>query len=245
MSADAETVALAAVQAFLEQVNGTDDVLAAAARLNAAAPPPSETAAAARARGRTNLSGRTGYVKSGEGSKVPGREGGRSFDRGGDDADSFYGGGGGGGDRFRDRGRSSFEDRFDPQQRKDGDWDCPDCGFMNFASRSSCFKCGDNNNAGYAGRGRGRGPIEPYDASGRENRDGRELRDGDWRCPDCGFNNFASRTVCKRCTEGDRGGGYGRGGGGYGEGGAEVLLVISHLSTHVYKACYARHYLFL
>lgn len=45
------------------------------------------------------------------------------------------GGGGGGGDR------------------RDGDWDCPSCGVMVFASKDRCFKCGSSKNSG---RGRGR-----------------------------------------------------------------------------------------
>jgi len=30
---------------------------------------------------------------------------------------------------------------FGSQVRKPGDWECPDCGTNNFASRSACFKC--------------------------------------------------------------------------------------------------------
>jgi hypothetical protein len=161
-------------------IKGTDEVLDAAARLTAGAPPPSDNASQARARGNVKLSGRTGYVKS-EVSQVPGRERpGRQdrFDsRGGNDADSFYGGG-------RERSNERSFDRAprssDPyeQDRKSGDWDCPDCGFMNFASRSSCFKCGPGEQR--------RGPVDPYNSRGSENRDGRELREGDWKCDECG-----------------------------------------------------------
>ena len=73
---------------------------------------------------------------------------------------------------------------------------------------------------GRGGRGGGLGArdggsINPYDARDPyENRDGRELRAGDWKCDDCGFSNFASRSVCKRCTGGGGGGSDDRGGGG-------------------------------
>eukprot|EP01065_Artemidia_motanka_P010940 TRINITY_DN1588_c0_g1_i3.p1 TRINITY_DN1588_c0_g1~~TRINITY_DN1588_c0_g1_i3.p1 ORF type:complete len:134 (+),score=42.37 TRINITY_DN1588_c0_g1_i3:100-501(+) len=40
-------------------------------------------------------------------------------------------------------------------------------------------------------------------------------RPGDWVCDSCGFNNYASRTECFKCT----GGGGGGGGGGCGGGG--------------------------
>lgn len=220
LSKDAETVALAAVERFLAHVKSTDPVLDAAARLCNAAPQPSDAARSVKARGGNSLSGRTGYVKQSEGADGPRGRG--RFDRGeGGGADAFYGRR----DRFGDNRRGGFE-----QEKKEGDWDCPDCGFLNFARRTTCFKCGPQAR-----------PVRPFDTYGRENRDGRELREGDWKCPDCGFTNFASRTVCKRCTEGagsfsggyggrgsfsaerrERGGrgrGGGRGYGGYSRGG--------------------------
>ena len=120
----------------------------------------------------------------------------------------------------KDRGgvRSDARGAFEPgagQDRKAGDWDCPECGFMNFASRSACFKCGAGGGGGDRGRF-GREARPRFDSRGRENRDGVDLRPGDWRCPSCDFVNFASRSECKRCGEP---GGGGAGGGRYGGGG--------------------------
>merc|ERR1719189_3148198 len=48
-------------------------------------------------------------------------------------------------------------------QRRDGDWDCPSCGKMVFASKEECFSCGTPKPRGggrddYYGRGGGRSP---------------------------------------------------------------------------------------
>jgi len=60
---------------------------------------------------------------------------------------SFGGGGGGGG------GSGAGI------QRRDGDWDCPQCGKMVFASKDECFSCGAPKPRGGGGRG--------YDGGGR------------------------------------------------------------------------------
>ncbi|ORX94055.1 hypothetical protein K493DRAFT_32695 [Basidiobolus meristosporus CBS 931.73] len=100
-----------------------------------------------------------------------------------------------------------------------GDWNCPKCNTHNFASRSSCFRCGEE--------AEGNRQVNPgdwlcpscsfYNFGFREscNRcDGpapeghvpapREsnfsMKPGDWKCTDCGFENFASRTVCFKCN---------------------------------------------
>lgn len=127
-------------------------------------------------------------------------------------------------DRADDWGGSSWDndrydrgDRFDRGgSRKPGDWDCPSCKFMNYASRNQCWKCrtpkdGDD---GYGDRGGYRG--------GRDRMGGndRDMRPGDWLCSDCKYHNFASRSTCNRCQmarEGGGGGGFG--GGGFGGGG--------------------------
>ena len=60
---------------------------------------------------------------------------------------------------------------------------------------------------------------------------GGNVRPGDWSCPSCGINNFASRIKCFKCgtpkpgTEGEPGGfvgGFGGGGGGGGSGNGNV-----------------------
>lgn len=71
-------------------------------------------------------------------------------------------------------------------EARPGDWECPDCGALCFASRETCFKC-DKASGGGGGR-----------------------RPGDWDCPDCGALCFASRETCFKC---ERGGGEGTKGG--------------------------------
>ncbi|CAE7764016.1 TEX13A [Symbiodinium sp. CCMP2592] len=76
-------------------------------------------------------------------------------------------GGGGGGSRSRSRSRR----RSPPPrrgggggggpafERRPGDWDCPNCGAIVFASKDTCFKCGYTRNSkrdDSRGRGRGR-----------------------------------------------------------------------------------------
>jgi len=65
-------------------------------------------------------------------------------------------------------------------QRREGDWDCADCGALNFASRETCFQC--EKNAKGPGGGSGQ-------------------REGDWVCPDCGTLVFASKDSCFKCNK--------------------------------------------
>uniref|UniRef100_A0A2N9IA23 RanBP2-type domain-containing protein n=1 Tax=Fagus sylvatica TaxID=28930 RepID=A0A2N9IA23_FAGSY len=71
-----------------------------------------------------------------------------------------------------------------------GDWYCAsmNCGAHNYASRSSCFKCGSYKND-YAGM-MGDGSAAPPG-----------WKSGDWICTrmECGVHNYASRTECYRC----------------------------------------------
>ena len=211
LSDDAEIVAMAACEALLMDVNKRDEIGDACVRLNTAAPPPSENAMDHKSRGAIRMGGRTGYTAT-DAKPSRGKEAWR--DNRADDRDRDRGGG------FYDRAPRERRDSFQ-QDRKAGDWDCPECGFMNFASRYECKQCGT---AGGGGGGGGRersferrGPVDPYDRYGRENRDGREMRPGDWNCPECNFSNFASRTECKRCSTpggGGGGGGWNDGGGG-------------------------------
>ena len=58
--------------------------------------------------------------------------------------------------------------------RRDEDWDCPQCGNDNFASRDKCKKCGCFKS--------------------------KIPRPGDWKCY-CGEINFAKRLECRRCSK--------------------------------------------
>ncbi|XXG47703.1 hypothetical protein AAC387_Pa02g2303 [Persea americana] len=83
-----------------------------------------------------------------------------------------------------------------------GDWYCSasNCGTHNFASRSSCFKCGafkDESAGSFDGDGpRSRGSFG-LGGSGRSS-----WKSGDWMCTRFGCNehNFASRMECFRCN---------------------------------------------
>mmetsp|Transcript_3968 Transcript_3968/g.6969 ORF Transcript_3968/g.6969 Transcript_3968/m.6969 type:complete len:158 (+) Transcript_3968:137-610(+) len=68
-------------------------------------------------------------------------------------------GGGGGRSRSRSpprRRRSPPPRRAEPEKRP-GDWDCPECGALVFASKDACFKCGAPRDGGGRGGGRDRG----------------------------------------------------------------------------------------
>ena len=66
-----------------------------------------------------------------------------------------------------------------------GDWVCPKCQGLNFASREKCYTCS-------AHRYDGRGSDKPSGSRG-----------SDWRCS-CGEVNFAFRTACRRCGISER-----------------------------------------
>ncbi|KAK6912633.1 Zinc finger, RanBP2-type [Dillenia turbinata] len=104
---------------------------------------------------------------------------------------------------FGSRGGSSASFGFTGADVRPGDWYCTiaHCGAHNFASRSSCFKCGafkDESSGGFEtdmprpkmfGFGGGGG------SSSRSN-----WKSGDWICTRCNEHNFASRTECFRCN---------------------------------------------
>jgi len=69
------------------------------------------------------------------------------------------------------------------QVPKPGDWDCPSCGFLNFARNAQCKKCNGPKPEG-AGSGYG-GMIV--------------AQPGDWNCAACGDLQFARNTTCRRC----------------------------------------------
>eukprot|EP00929_Paragymnodinium_shiwhaense_P086449 TRINITY_DN4696_c0_g1_i1.p1 TRINITY_DN4696_c0_g1~~TRINITY_DN4696_c0_g1_i1.p1 ORF type:complete len:612 (-),score=98.74 TRINITY_DN4696_c0_g1_i1:372-2207(-) len=85
-----------------------------------------------------------------------------------------------------------------------GDWECPSCGDLQFASRNSCRKCGTPHPTSPGLRPASAG-APPRGVS----------MEGDWNCPSCGDYQFARNTECRRCGaargSGSRGGG-GKGG---------------------------------
>ena len=97
-----------------------------------------------------------------------------------------------------------------------GDWLCQGCSNVNYASRQSCNKC--------AGPKMAQSEMISASLLGMGGfPGGRNVRQGDWLCPDCGNHNFASRTACNTCSvpkppavdgaaEGGSGGGDGAGG---------------------------------
>merc|ERR1711934_50316 len=130
-----------------------------------------------------------------------------------------------------------------------GDWWCAACSYHNYASRHTCYKCnapkmngnmmgfggyggnyGGAFNRGFGGNAYGGGGFGDggfgwnggdFGAGGRPG----NVRPGDWPCSSCGFNNYASRNACFKCSNpkqpGSEYGGFGGmpGGGGYGGGG--------------------------
>ncbi|KAJ6732365.1 ZINC FINGER PROTEIN [Salix purpurea] len=102
-------------------------------------------------------------------------------------------------------GRSGGSFGFTGPDVRPGDWYCSvgNCGAHNFASRSSCFKCGmfrDESSGGGldADISRMRGyAFGGGAASSRSN-----WKSGDWICTrsGCDEHNFASRTECYRCN---------------------------------------------
>ncbi|KDP32372.1 hypothetical protein JCGZ_13297 [Jatropha curcas] len=80
--------------------------------------------------------------------------------------------------------------------KRPGDWYCTamNCGSHNYASRSSCYRCGALKND-YGG-GYGGGNMYGSDASVPPG-----WKSGDWICPrmGCGEHNYASRTECYKC----------------------------------------------
>lgn len=91
-----------------------------------------------------------------------------------------------------------------------GDWYCS-CGYHNFASRSSCFKCGTIVRDFPAGQGAA--GAEGDFAGGRDSAAVRAgWKAGDWICtrPGCNVHNFASRMECYRCNAPREAAGTGR-----------------------------------
>ncbi|XP_066945778.1 RNA-binding protein cabeza-like isoform X3 [Macrobrachium rosenbergii] len=99
-------------------------------------------------------------------------------------------------DRYSDQDSGS-RDRYSGSRSinsKPGDWDCPNCQFLNFASRSMCFKCRTPKDS------------DGFGSGGRVGGGMREMRPGDWACPKCQFHNFSSRGMCYKCNSPREGG---------------------------------------
>jgi predicted RNA-binding Zn-ribbon protein involved in translation (DUF1610 family) len=75
------------------------------------------------------------------------------------------------------------------QGKNPNDWNCPNCGDLNYASRNECRKCGT---------------AKPYDP----NRDQQShqkrpvMKPGDWICPNCQDMNYSTRNSCRKCGTG-------------------------------------------
>jgi len=88
---------------------------------------------------------------------------------------------------------------------KPGDWWCPMCGDLVFASRSVCNMCG------YNGGGGTQASVVRIGGGGSGSRVASKA--GDWNCPACGDLVFASKSACSMCgtdKPDDGAGGYGR-----------------------------------
>ena len=114
------------------------------------------------------------------------------------------------GERSRSRSPAppdTLPDAGPPADVRPGDWNCPKCAANVFASKFSCFKCGEPK------PGIGTPPAPSGD----------NVRPGDWVCGSCNANVFGSKSACFRCgapkpMPGGYGGYPGGGGGGYGGG---------------------------
>jgi hypothetical protein len=82
----------------------------------------------------------------------------------------------------------SSESWMSNNERRLGDWTCPNCRQNVYANRSECFKCRT---------------IKPAMCSITSDSCGtaisNEMRVGDWRCPNCKQIVFASKSICFRC----------------------------------------------
>ena len=112
--------------------------------------------------------------------------------------------------------------RWQGRRVRPGDWLCNNCGASNFASRTACFRCQTPKPPGGGGSGSygglSDGPTGYGGGKGGGSGGGGDVRPGDWTCPNCGANVFASKNNCFRCQT-PRPGGVGGVGGPMGAGG--------------------------
>ncbi|CAN6322849.1 unnamed protein product [Urochloa humidicola] len=71
--------------------------------------------------------------------------------------------------------------------RKQGDWNCPKCEFLNFAKNIKCLRCD--------------GEFQERYQLLHEDQEHLPLKKGDWICKKCNFLNFAKNTRCLQCHE--------------------------------------------
>ncbi|PUZ37362.1 hypothetical protein GQ55_9G113500 [Panicum hallii var. hallii] len=71
--------------------------------------------------------------------------------------------------------------------RKQGDWNCPKCDFLNFAKNIKCLRCD--------------GEFQERYQLLHEDQEHLPLKKGDWICKKCNFLNFAKNTRCLQCHE--------------------------------------------
>jgi len=75
--------------------------------------------------------------------------------------------------------------------RRPGDWDCPECNDHQFARNSHCRKCGA---VKPGGQSEGEAPQQQP-----PRRRFQEFKRGDWSCMVCGDHQYARNTQCRRC----------------------------------------------
>ncbi|KAA6396388.1 MAG: hypothetical protein EZS28_008084 [Streblomastix strix] len=73
--------------------------------------------------------------------------------------------------------------------RKEGDWVCPQCQYVNYAFRKQCSKCQTSKEESKL--------ICYKDEKGHVIKP----REGDWKCPHCESYNYAFRKVCVKCQK--------------------------------------------
>eukprot|EP01084_Bolivina_argentea_P320008 555149_1 len=83
-------------------------------------------------------------------------------------------------------------------QRRPGDWMCPNCDFLIFASKKSCRKCGATNPSGGSKShktGKRGGSGRRGKKGGKFSRSGSE----EWICSNCSSSNYPDRDKCRKC----------------------------------------------
>ena len=84
--------------------------------------------------------------------------------------------------------------------RRPGDWDCPACGAIAFASRPNCYRCGEPRVDPPERASPSETLSETRQATAASSpRERSTRRSGDWDCPSCKAHVFSSKAVCFRC----------------------------------------------